>query len=304
MSARIRTAIFGANGKVGHELVERLTPDHDLFPFTRENGDLRYCNVANLIEGMDVVINATAMNGMENVEHDPIGGLLVNGVAPGALAAACKSQRALFIHYSTDYVFSGDEDGLFEGTATKPIGAYGWTKLIGEQSVQRAGEFYFIFRLSSIFGREYSGPLDVVNQVVKKGRGTPDDPVQVLHQLCAPTSARLVADATAAAIDVYYGAFNRKSLSGIYHLATAEPVWKKDHAQGVLWKVLGPGPSSDEAIRPWHVVEGKLAVERPVHSFLNSDKFQATFDYRMPTWREDLALTMPLLPPIEYPAAK
>lgn len=300
MSAhRIRIAIFGSNGKVGHELTERLQQDNDVFPYTRENGDLRYTSAANLIESMDVVINATAMNGMENVEHDPIGGLIVNGVAPGAMAAACKAQRALFIHYSTDYVFSGDEGGLFEGTAPKPIGAYGWTKLIGEQAVQRAGEFYFIFRLSSIFGREYSGPLDVVNQVIKKGRGAPEDPVQVLHQLCAPTSARLVADATAAAIDVYYGAFNRKSLSGIYHLATADPVWKKVHAEYVLNRFPGNGWAD-----PMHVVEGKLAVERPVHSFLNSDKFQATFDYMMPTWREDLALTMPLLPPIGYSAAK
>lgn len=306
----MKTIIFGQNGKVGRELFwlchARKTGDDVVIGLSSIDCDLRNpMRVFDFIiaERPDVVINAAAMNGMENVERDPHQGYLINAASPGAMAQACKRVKALFVHYSTDYVFSGAEHGLFEHTHRDPIGAYGQTKAAGEDAVALCGDMYFIFRLSSVWGREYSGPLDVVNQAVTRHRGSAEDPVQVLHQYCAPTSGRLIAAATMHAVDTYFESFDgHRKAHGIYHLATSAPVWKRDHANYVLGRVLGSRLPGATYPGFWKIKEGTLAVKRPVHSFLITTKFQEMFGYPLPNWQDDFELTMPLLPAPPYNA--
>lgn len=287
--------IFGATGNVGSALVRRLHESKDhVTALTRADADIRHpLQVAKWISSQrpDVVVNCTAMNGMEQCDKDPHLALLANTATPMVMARECRDIGALFIHYTTDYVFSGtnDHQPLVESTMPNPCGLYGWSKFNGEECIRIAQGFNLIFRLQSIFGMKWAGPLGVVQQALDgKGR-TADDPVKVLRQWCAPTSARLVADATAHVIETLPRE-RWERVPGIYHLATSEPVWKRDHGEHVLNEVLGC-----PLWGRWHVAEGTLTVQRPVYTFLSSLKFADTFGYHLPTWREDLEACLPVL---------
>lgn len=288
----MKVLIFGTTGKVATELaMVYAAAGHNVFATTKKSVNFQtpwVCEGAVSQIQPDLVINATAMNGMEQCDADAPSALLVNGVSPGAIAAECRRRSLPFVHYSTDYVFSGQADGLREDTPTDPSGTYGWSKRQGEEAVLRANPDAFVFRVSSIYGRRFEGPLGPVAQAIA-GKGGPDDPIKVLHQFCAPTSARTIAAGTLAALT---HAIGRGAPGGIYHLAACTGVWKVDFARDAVNRVLGPvGPSG----RVWDVREGTLPVPRPIHTQLIVERFQDVFGHVLPTVEEDLLATLPLI---------
>lgn len=292
--------IFGGTGRLGQELKTRLQRDHFVTALTRVDGDLINTSIIWTLVHQhkpDVIINATAKNGLEACKKDPFEAFQVNAAAPAAMAAVAKICGALMIHFSTDYVFSGDPLGLYENTPTKPWGIYGRTKLWGEEAVALCAERYFVFRLSSLYGRDLSGVLQPIKQV-QEGAGTPKNPVKVLHQYGSPTSTRMVADAVAHVIN-NFGRGDWLRLSGVYHLATKTPMGlsKVEFTQYLLMICFGSQPNGGA----WNIVEGKLPEPRPIYTELRSDKFEKTFDYLLPTWREALDDMLPLLSKAEKP---
>lgn len=295
--------IFGYTGRLGRELEKRLGREHFVWPFGRSQVDVTNLrDVVTEIEASkpDVVINATAMNGLEACKNDPLEAIEVNTTAPAAMAAACKNAGALLIHFSSDYVFSGDILGLYEDTPTRPWGIYGKTKLWGEEAIRMCAGSFFVFRLSSLYGHDMAGVLEPLKQA-QRGAGTPGNPVKVLHQYCAPTSTRLVAEAVVHVLGEFDKEWWQKH-SDVYHLASQahsngeSGVSKLNFTRYLLHHVYG-----DPSWGPWSVAEGTLPEPRPIHTVLKSVKFEETFKYKMPTWREDLNSFLPQLGKLELP---
>ena len=109
-------------------------------------------------------------------------------MGPRNLALACEKIGARLIHVSTDYVFPGTANGgipLDECCVPAPISAYGQTKLLGEQYVQRFCRRHFIVRtawLYSYYGKNF------VKTMVRLGK-THDEITVVNDQLGNPTNA-------------------------------------------------------------------------------------------------------------------
>lgn len=286
----MRVLIIGSTGKLGNALVERLKKDHHQIHTLAGRADLDITELVRLNAFVgsvrpSVIINASALVNMEACENDPVTAFQTNTIVPGQLAELAINNDALFFHFSTDYVLRHDghesmkdgwRHGMTEDQKPAPWGIYGASKYAGELAVEAVGGNSIIMRLSSIYGDEPSGPTEVLAQV-KRGRGTVENPVQVLRQFSAPTSARLIADAVAHVIaTVPCGRW--EEVSGIYHFATREGAWKKDFARLLL---------GDEVV----IVEGQLTEPRPTLSFLNSDLFSATFKYDIPSTEEDWNLS-------------
>ena len=61
-------------------------------------------------------------------------------------------QNIPLVHFSSDYVFSGNKSGLYsEENHPEPINIYGKSKLAGEYVLQQECEKFLIFRTSWVF---------------------------------------------------------------------------------------------------------------------------------------------------------
>lgn len=143
----------------------------------------------------DVVINCAAFTNVDGCETNHDTAFSANAVGPRNLAMACERIGAKLVHVSTDYVFSGRENGgipLDEADVPGPISAYGSTKLQGEKYVQQFCSRSFIVRtawLYSYYGKNFVktiynagkkyGRLEVVSDQL----GNPTNAVDLAHVL-------------------------------------------------------------------------------------------------------------------------
>ncbi len=144
-----------------------------------------------------LIINAAAFTNVDGCEKDFELAYAVNGVAVGAIASAAKKIGATLIHYSTDYVFSGQcASGYLETTVANPLSAYGKSKFLGEILLERSGlEHYAIIRTSWLFGPVSSKGSNFVTKIVAAAKENPQLTV-VNDQFGCPTYTVDLAQAT------------------------------------------------------------------------------------------------------------
>ncbi len=109
----------------------------------------------------DVIINCAAYTNVDGCEVNHDAAFKANALGPRNLAQAAEKTGARLVHVSTDYVFSGRENGGIaqdEATIPGPISAYGSTKLMGEKYVEQFCHRHFIVRtawLYSYYGKNF-----------------------------------------------------------------------------------------------------------------------------------------------------
>ena len=142
----------------------------------------------------------------------------VNGRTPGVLAALCHARGLVFVHYSSDYVFAGDnEQGYAEDAPVAPLNAYGKTKALGEASVTAAGGEYYIIRLSNMFGRAAASEgakKSFVDTMLGLAAGGKTEFDVVDDELSSPTYAPDLASLTRVIVET-------RPAPGIYHGANS-----------------------------------------------------------------------------------
>ena len=148
--------VTGANGQLGREMrnVSAGSVDRYLFTDTSELDITNAKAVFAAVKGghVDVIVNCAAYTNVDRAEDDEPTADLLNNRAVATLAQAAHEAAAVLIHVSTDYVFSGNGNTpCREDQPTDPLGAYGRTKLAGEQAVQAAGCRYLIFRTAWLY---------------------------------------------------------------------------------------------------------------------------------------------------------
>ncbi len=148
----MKTALLGASGQLGTEIRKII----DTEPLTRENYsiDEPFEKCAELLLPYDTIINATAYTNVEKAESEIEQTFKINAKFPGKLAEYCKKHKKTLIHFSTDYVFNGEKTVPYkENDIPAPINIYGKSKFAGEFLVSSSCKKFFIFRLSSLFGK-------------------------------------------------------------------------------------------------------------------------------------------------------
>lgn len=100
------------------------------------------------------VIHCAAWTDVDGAETHEADALRVNADASRNIARACNEVGARLVAVSTDYVFDGALTGrpYVESDPTRPISAYGRTKLAGEQAIADATGDYAIARTAWLFG--------------------------------------------------------------------------------------------------------------------------------------------------------
>jgi dTDP-4-dehydrorhamnose reductase len=118
-----------------------------------------------------LIVN-TAVIGVDECERRPDLARAVNVDGPAALAASAARCSAIFMHFSSNYVFDGigERDPYTIDDEPRPINVYGRTKLEGEQiAAERCGET-FVIRTSWVYGRGKSSFLAATGEKLRHGQ--------------------------------------------------------------------------------------------------------------------------------------
>jgi len=160
----MKLLILGYQGNLGGQLLQVFAQNSEYEIFKLDRADVDITNSQALLEKIntikpDIIINATAYNAVDKCEEDQAEYSLakkINGEAVATLAHAALANNAILVHYSTDYVFAGDNSaGYQESDVPAPINNYGQTKLLGEQAIlnlAKDGLKYYLIRTSKLFG--------------------------------------------------------------------------------------------------------------------------------------------------------
>jgi dTDP-4-dehydrorhamnose reductase len=153
----MRVMIVGALGMLGSDLVQAFSSDHEILGLDRPEFDITDAGQIRAQVGgfrPEVIINAAAMTDVDLCETQAQNAMKVNGHGAGNLASAAAEIGAVFVHYSTDYVFDGTKQEAYrEQDAPSPLSSYGRSKLFGEEIVRCCCQDHLILRTSWLFGR-------------------------------------------------------------------------------------------------------------------------------------------------------
>jgi len=267
---------------LGQELVRVFSDTYTVHAWDKDDLDITdkdMCEKMLKECAPDIVINAAAFNAVDAVEENEDTykkAQEINGVAPGYLAKVCKELDVLFVHFSTDYVFDGNNiRGYKEDDTPNPVNKYGQTKYLGEQNVQKNAEKYYIIRLSKLFGQPGTGEgskksfVDTMLWLVREGG---KDSLNLVHEETgSPTYAPDLANAVKELIE-------EDTPSGIYHITNDGACTWYEFAKEVFLisgETVNTAPVSGDAFpRP---------AKRPMHSTLNNTKLKL-----LRSWQEAL----------------
>jgi len=290
----LRILLFGANGQVGTELRRSLAPMGEVVATTRSGklADGAPCQAADfdvpaslpgLIERIapDIVVNAAAYTAVDAAEDDAAAAWRANAEGPGAIAGACAARGALLVHYSTDYVFDGTATRPYrEDDPTAPLGVYGASKLAGEQAVQGSGARHMIFRTAWVYAAHGKNFLRTMLRLA----GERDELRVVADQVGSPTSAPLIADATAAMLS------DPARAPGLRHLTAAGQTSWHGFAEAIVHGARERG-LIDRAPRvlPIATSDYPTRAARPAYSVLDNARLQGDSGLAAPDWRVGLS---------------
>src|SRR5210317_191339 len=120
----MKILITGVNGQVGHALMHELT-EHELIGLTRQDCDLTNSDqIRQVIDQHqpDLIINPAAYTKVDQAEDEPELAFQINRDAPRVMAEKAHEYNIPFIHFSTDYVFDGKKEGVYnEQDQTNPL---------------------------------------------------------------------------------------------------------------------------------------------------------------------------------------
>ena len=269
----MKILLTGSNGQLGHDFKKifnqknikyiatdykelDITNDEDLKEFFQEN------------EGITHIINCAAYNDVDKAETDKKVWLL-NAEAPKKLAEVSKEIGAVFVTYSTDFVFDGKKNSPYvEDDRTNGISEYGKSKAQGEKDVLETYDKSFVIRTSWVFGIANNN----FNKQVINWSKSRDKLNIVDDQVSVPTYSADLAE------------FSWKLIQterfGLYHITNDGIASKYDQAKYVLEKIgwkgtLGKAKTADI----------NLPAKRPAYSKLNSTKIENLLGEKIPAWQ-------------------
>lgn len=149
-----RVLITGAQGQLGQAL-QRQYADHEVTAWDLQDLDItQFEEVRKALDQLrpHIVINAAAFTQVDEAEVKQDAAYRGNALGPRNLAVVTNDLGMTLIHFSTDYVFDGQQNRPYhEFDRTNPLGVYGHSKLAGEEAVRVANPRHFIVRTAWLY---------------------------------------------------------------------------------------------------------------------------------------------------------
>ena len=199
----MKILLTGASGQLGRELIPVLGKLGDLIRVDRVAGsagaiqqdlsDLHRLEMLLDQQRPDIIVNAAAYTAVDQAENEGHQAFRLNAELPDRIARWCKANDKFLLHYSTDYVFSGESDIPYvENAITQPLSVYGESKLAGEWAIRANGCRHVVMRTSWVYS---SHGTNFVLKMLEIARARRELSI-VSDQTGCPTWARNLAWAT------------------------------------------------------------------------------------------------------------
>jgi len=296
----VKILLLGANGQLGHSFLADggLAARGELIAASRDGsltksgqGEVAdFSAPATLTALLDrvrpnLIVNTAAYTAVDRAETEPELAKRVNGEAVGFLGRWAAKHDAKVIHYSTDYIFAGDQPQPYPVDApVGPLSAYGLSKLLGEQVLRESAAHHLIFRTAWVYAQHGQNFLRTMLRL-----GSERDELRVVaDQHGSPTSTHLIVKASLSAFDRWTSE-DSNELGGTHHLVAsgcttwhgfAEAIFEQASALGLIARRprVTPIPSSDFP----------TPAVRPAWSLLDNTDFQRRFHFALPDWQNGL----------------
>ena len=270
----MKILLTGSNGQLGHDFkklfdklnIEYIATDYKQLDIT-DNRSLK--GFFEINKEITHIINCAAYNDVDKAESDEKVWLL-NSEAPKKLSEISKEIEAVFVTYSTDFVFDGKKKSPYvEEDETNSLSEYGKTKVEGEKQVLKTYDKSFVIRTSWMFGIANN---NFVKQVINWSK-TRDELNIVDDQISVPTYSK----------DLAY--FSWKLIEtkkyGLYHMSNSGICSKYDQAKYVLDKIGWTGKLGTSKTEDFN-----LPAKRSKFSKLDSTKLENIVGEKIPSWQD------------------
>lgn len=268
----MKILITGANGQLGKDF-QKYLKQKNIDHIPTDSSDLDITNLKQLRQftkendGITHIINCAAYNAVDKAEEEWEKAYSINGLGVRNLALISNKINAELIHYSTDYVFSGDKGSKYTIYDTpNPINKYGESKALGEKFVKLSDKYYLI-RVSWVFG---TGNNNFAKKVIEWSKNKKELRI-VDDEISSPT---YTVDLVKATINLI-----KMKAYGLYHI-TNTPCSRYEWAEYIL-KETGWNGKLSKAKKE----EFNLPAERPDYAVLDNFGYYETTGEKMPEWK-------------------
>ncbi len=282
--------LTGKNGQVGWELKRSLALLGNVVAVDIQDCDL--CNtddIRNLVRRVNptLIVNPAAYTAVDKAESEQTLAHAVNAVAPGVLAEEAKKIGAPIIHYSTDYVFDGTKKEPYNETdEPNPTTVYGKTKRDGEKAVEASGARHVILRLAWVYGMRGNNFVLTMLRLAKEKKE-----IRVVEdQVGSPSWSRMIAEATALIANEFLNSQDTKN--SVFHLPSGDSTSWYNFAKAIFSLGEHRFFANKPKVVPISTSEYPTPAPRPAYSVLQGDKVKDVFGISMPSWQDQLELSM------------
>ena len=272
----MKLMILGADGMLGHQLVQSYRGKHETVGTYRKSGPeyasitpylADHCHYGIEAADFDVlgeliatvkpaaVINAIGIVKQRAEAKELIASIEINALLPHKLAVFCQDVGSRLVHLSTDCVFSGRRGRYQESDFADADDVYGRTKLLGEA----AGPGSLTLR-TSIIGLELSRKKSLIEWYLAQKGSIQGFRNAIYSGFTTLEMARI--------IDMLLD--QHPDASGLYHLSSA-PIDKCE----LLVQL------NDRLGKPVEITEN---LDFHCERSLLSERFRADFNYTPPAW--------------------
>ncbi len=250
-----RILITGARGQLGQAL-QRQYADYDVTAWDLEDLDItQFDEVKKALDQLrpHVVINAAAFTQVDAAETKQEAAYRGNALGPKNLAVVTYELGIALVHFSTDYVFDGQQTRPYhEFDRTNPLSVYGHSKLAGEEAVRVANPRHLIVRTAWLYHTIGKNFPNTICRMAGK------EVVRVVNdQFGSPTFAPHLARAVFQLVET--------DAYGTYHMAGSGGTSWYEFTQA-LYQALG----IQTTVVPIPTVQYPLPASRPAYAVLNS----------------------------------
>lgn len=148
----MKVAVIGKNGQLANCLKEVAPKGLDIAFYGSDEVDITSSNTYEPLASSDLIINCSAYTAVDKAEEFPEDAFAVNRMGVIQLVEFCELHQIKLIHFSTDFVFSGNGITPYkEEDFTAPKSVYGASKLAGEEVILQSSLSALVIRTSWLY---------------------------------------------------------------------------------------------------------------------------------------------------------